>query len=250
MFKNVSRVKPLSSAVLCLSLLCVILSWFQLRPVQMQWGNIPPPPSSLSAPVIALGDTQWAYRIYAIFLQNMGEVSGRNISFTEYNYQNLTAWLRTLYSMDNQSSYMPFLAAFYYGNVKDPDKLRLMIDFLATVGERPGHNNWRWLGQAIALARFELKDNALALRLSYKLAALNEPDMPGWTKQMPAFILNNMGDKAGAYTVMLKILQSNAEQMHPNEVFFMRDYICTRLQTDREARANPLCQNTVRNGHE
>ncbi len=240
---------PLFKAYLlmALSLLVTALLWSYSRDFQTRWSNVPPPPSRANISAAGLGDIQLSYRLYALMIQSMGDTGGRIISFDQYNYDHLTGWLSTISALDKRSSLLPFLAAYYFSNVKDPDKLRAVIKFLAEAGQKPSQTyskqqNWRWLGQAITLARFNLKDKDLALELAYKLAALEEPDMPGWTKQMPAFILNNKGDKEGAYKIMLKILQSNAETLPPEELFFTRDYICTRLQTPKQAQNNPLCQ--------
>lgn len=234
-------------SLLALSLLMVSALWFHSRDFQTRWNNVPPPPSSQNISTAGMGDTQLSYRLYALMIQSMGDTGGRIIGFDKYNYDNLTRWLDRISALDNRSSLLPFLASYYFSNVKDPDKLRALIGFLAKAGQKPtppnsAQQNWRWLGQAITLARFNLKDQELALDLAYKLANLDEPNMPGWTKQMPAFILNNKGDKEGAYQIMLKILQSSAETLPPEELFFTRDYICTRLQTPEQARLNPLCQ--------
>ena len=213
-----------------------------MRDQDSGWSNVPPPPPQQTQSLIAIGDQQLAYRIYGVMTQNWGDIGGRSIAFREYNYNNLIHWFKSLSLIDQRSSFIPFLASFYFSNVKDKEKLRSVIDFLAQAGLRKGNQNWRWLGQAIALARFNLKDQELALDLAYKLADIDEPNMPDWAKQMPAFILNNQGNKQAAYKVILRLLQSNAETMHPNEVLFMRDYLCTRLQTKQQAAKNPLCK--------
>jgi len=234
-------------ALMAVTLMFITALWFHSRDWQTRWSNVPPAPSEKNRFISGVGDMQLAYRFYALMLQNMGNTSGRIIAFDHYNYHHLSDWLFAISDMDKRSVLPPFLASYYFSNVKDRDKLRLVIRYLSEAGQKPspkgvGEPNWRWLGQAIALARFELKDLDLALELAYKLAALNTPDMPIWTKQMPAFILNNKGNKDGAYQIMLKILQSNAESLPPEELFFTRDYICRRLQTREQAQNNPLCQ--------
>ena len=46
------------------------------------------------------------------------------------------------------------------------------------------------------------------------------------------FILQEEGQSELAYKIMLNILISNADAMHPNEVNFMTDYICNTLLVD------------------
>ncbi len=85
-------------------------------------------------------------------------------------------------------------------------------------------------------------DLDLAYSLAQELASIEKEDMPGWTKQMPAFILNAKGDKETAYAMLIELLKSSAQDMHPNEVNFTRDYICTRILEPSKAQANPICQ--------
>ena len=49
-----------------------------------------------------------------------------------------------------------------------------------------------------------------------------------------------MGDDEAAYLFMRGLLAESHEGMHPNEVNFMVDYICNRLDIP-QARNDPLC---------
>jgi len=53
-----------------------------------------------------------------------------------------------------------------------------------------------------------------------------------WAKQMPAFILQAEGQSELAYKIMLNILISNVDTLHPNEINYMQDYICNTLLVD------------------
>ena len=86
-------------------------------------------------------------------------------------------------------------------------------------------------------------DLDLALKFADALASLEEPGMPAWTRQMPAFILNAKGNKGEALEVMTRLLGANAGRIHPNEANFTREYICTRILNPAEAKTFPLCQN-------
>ena len=124
------------------------------------------------------------------------------------------------------------LGATYFGAVQDKEKLRYIFDYLAQVGARPDGEKWRWLGHAVFLAKHELKDNEKALELAYILADNKNPDLADWAKQMPAFILQEQGQPELAYKIMLNILISNIDTMHPNEINYMQDYICNKLLVD------------------
>ena len=40
---------------------------------------------------------------------------------------------------------------------------------------------------------------------------------------------------------MIEVLKESAQDLHPNEVYFMKDYICERILDEEEAAIHPLC---------
>lgn len=226
-----------------LILICLMIAvWIPSRYLRARWLNVPPAPPTLGASMVGLGDTQYAYRILSVMLQNIGDSGGRVVSYKNFDYQHLSNWLFVMDQMDSESSYIPLLAAYVFSATEQPENLRYLIDYLQTVGSREGRERWRWLAQAVYLARFKMEDYALALNLAEQLANHPEPDRPGWSYQMPAFVLRQSGDKQAAYDVMVEILKNDAENLHPNEVYFMVEYICTRLLDKSAREIDPVCQ--------
>lgn len=218
---------------------CVL--WIYSNPLRTSWANVPPPPTTFGASLTALGDQGLAYRTYSVMLQNLGDIGGRVTMFRDYDFDMVGRWFFLLDKLDPVSQYVPYLAAFYYGATEEKEQLRPVVDYLAAVGRRPGAQRWRWMGQAVFLARFRLDDLDLALKLSHELAALDEPGMPRWTKQMPAFVMNAQGDRAASYQLLLTMLREEADQMQPAEVNFIIWYMCERLLAPDEAKADPVC---------
>src|SRR5690606_23680957 len=134
-----------------------------------------------------------------------GDTGGRTTSLNDYNYEELAKWFFLADTLDPVSNYVPYLAAFYFGGVQEPEKFRPVLDYLVHVGNRAEGEKWRFLAHAVYLARFELEDNDTALELANKLARVNNPNMPGWTRQMPAFIMNTQGKKEAAYALLLEM---------------------------------------------
>ncbi|MEM6812369.1 MAG: hypothetical protein AAF549_07875 [Pseudomonadota bacterium] len=221
--------KTLPFSVFIFFLIMMILSWFYTKDLEAKWLNVPPAPSLERSAIFALGDSQMAYRFYTIMLQNLGNVGGEVQALKNYNYNQLKDWFFLLDQLDSQSDAVPLLAAYYFGAVNDPDKLKRVIDYLVIVGSRPEGEKWRWLGHAVFIARHVIKDNELALDLAYKLAANKSPDLADWAKQMPAFILQEEGDTKEAFDIMMSILISNVDTLHPAEINFMTDYICNTI---------------------
>jgi hypothetical protein len=216
--------------------------WFSVRYEQPRWTNIPPAPSMISAVMPALGDTQLAYRAITLSLQNFGYVGGRETNLKEYDYEALRGWLMLQHSLDPLSNATPTLAGFMFGANKDSDQLGPIVDYLELAGAVDAPQKWRWLVQAIFIARHKMQDYDRAYEIASKLAAINDPDMPAWTKQMRAFVRNNQGEKQAALGLMLELLNSEGETMHPSDINAIKGYVCEQISTPEEAQTYPLCQ--------
>lgn len=219
--------------------------WFSVRKVQAEWLNVPPLPSDSAVEAAAFGDRQLAYRSIGIMLQNLGDTGGRVTALRDYNYDMLTKWLYLTSRLDRESSYTPYIAAYYFGGLSDTtEKLRPLVKYLHNIGNSPEGEKWRWLAHAVYLARYRVEDMDMAHKMAVDLAALaNRPDseMPNWARQMPAFILNQQGEKEAALIIMLEILSSVGDKLHPNEVNHTRGYICENILSPEEAKKTDLC---------
>ena len=189
-----------------LALLFGIIFSYLTHDMRNTWPGIAPPPSSGAALFFGYGDTQLSYRNVGLTLQNVGDTGGRVTNFRDYDYNVIEKWLWLADSLDTKSNYVPSLAAYYFSAAKEPEKLRHLLDYLAHVGQDDSNERWRWLGHAVYIARFGVKDQAKALELADRLAALNAPDMPMWTKVMPAYVQKTMGKKKEARDLLLLIM--------------------------------------------
>ncbi|MGB4057230.1 MAG: hypothetical protein WBK77_04020 [Alphaproteobacteria bacterium] len=224
-----------------ISLVLCFFAWSQVRDVKARWMNVPPIPAQTGAAAFALGDLQFSYRSTGIMLQNLGDTGGMSTGLKAYDYDRLAQWFTLADWLDPHSDFIPYLAAYYFGAVEDPEKLRPLVDYLHDVGQRTEGHKWRWLAQAIYLKRYKMNDLPTAYDWAVEMASMDKPDMPAWTKQMPAFIRSAQGDKQAAYDIMVEILRSDAATMDPAEVNFMKDYICTRTLDSAQLKDNPLC---------
>ena len=115
---------------------------------------------------MGLGDPSLAYRANSVVLQNLGNTGGRTVSLDQYNYDDLTQWFFLQDKLDQKSDFIPYLASYYFGSVQDPEIFRPILDYLQMVGERPYEEKWRWLAQAVFMARYTMKDLDKALELA------------------------------------------------------------------------------------
>ena len=225
---------------------CIVLSvltWFHARHVQARWLNVPPAPSTIGANMMTLGDSKFAYRMTALLLQNLGDYGGKTQNLKNYDYDQLKSWLLLSFRLDPRAEFVPYLAAYYFGAVEDPVKVRRVIEYLRIAGNSAEGEKWRWLMQAVYLARFKANDLPWALQMARELAAIPNDSMPALARQMPAFVASAQGDKQTALKIMETLLQSGSGKMQRAEVNFTIDYICHRILDETEAKAHPLCQN-------
>lgn len=235
-----------SKTLLIIFTILSIMMWFPLKALRAQWGNVPPPPAKETAAFFYLGDKQFAYRSNVLALQNMGYGLASNVSFKEYDYSRLKDWFFLQDAMDPLSDATPMLAAYYFGGVSGSEKLSAIVTYLSHIGQRPVKEKWRWLARAVFLARYEMGDIDKALELSYLMANNKNPNLADWAKQMPAFILAEQGKEEAAYQIMRNILVSEAENLHPTELYFIKDYICIELLPKIPTKSHPAFCNSIK----
>ncbi len=228
---------------LIFAILINVAFWVTIRDVRARWNNVPPVPKAEFIKSFGLGDAAFAYRVNGIMIQNLGDTGGRYTSLQDYNYDRLAQWFFLQDKLDSRSNYMPYLAAFYFGGVPQPEVYRPVLEYLVQVGKRPYSQKWRWLVHAIYFYRYKLDDLDTALASAEVLSKTKYEDAPSWIKQMPAFIMTAQGEKEAAYALLLEILRTSAEKLHPNEVNAIRTFMCSRTLTEEEAANNPLCEN-------
>jgi hypothetical protein len=177
---------------------------------------------------MSLGDDQFLFRALALEVQEMGDSGGRFTPLGDYNYSMLIEWFRLLDGLDARSDYAVSLAALSYGMTQKPEDARRIAIYVREHAARDPAKKWRFLAHAAYIARYRGKDLALALEIAKDLAAVDIPDIPAWTKQMPAFIMTEMGDKeaAEAYLSALIVSGTTSEE----EKIYMHNYIQRRLK--------------------
>lgn len=230
-----------TAAVLFLAVLAQAAVWAAARDAQAAWLNVPPVPRSAGA--LALADPQLAYRATGLMLQNMGDMGGRVTPLKDYDYAALGRWFELSAELDPRAAYVPHLAAYYFGATQDPSQLGPLIDYLARVGAVEAPGAWRWLAQAVYLARYRMGDMARARALAGALSAIaaERGGLPSWARNMEAYVLADMGEKEAATALLLAIL-AESDGMDPTEVNATVDYLCRELLAGQ---GHPLCESCL-----
>ena len=190
--------------------------------LQAGWPGVPSPPPAALAPLLTLGDGQLFYRAASFGLQNMGDGGGRTTPLAAYDYGRLDRWFHLLDRLDPAAHYVPTLAGWYFGQTPEPADLRRIVAYLSAIGARDPAHNWRWLAQAVYLARHRLHDVPLALEIARHLAGLAGNEAPLWVRQMPAFVLSEVGEREAARDLLATILATDPNLPDDERVFMRR----------------------------
>jgi len=185
------------------------------------WDTVEPPPPKALRDLMGFGDGQMLFRGLGLALQHAGDTGGRVTPLRSLDYANVVAWLDVLDDLDRTSVLAPMLAAFHFGQSPVPADVARVVEWLIDAAQADPARRWRYLAHGAVIAKHRVKDLDLALRAARALAALPAADRPLWTRQMPAFILSDMGEAEQAAAVYAAILKEGMEDLPPEEVLFM-----------------------------
>jgi F0F1-type ATP synthase delta subunit len=204
------------------------LFWYHSRHHLPELGVVPEPISYPAALAMSFGDEEFYFRAQALRLQNTGDTFGRVTPLKDYDLEKIKEWFLLLDKFNHRSNLLPNMAAYYFSQTQDKEQTRYMAEYLYSHAMQNPSTKWWWLAQAVYLANHRLKDRPWALEMAKELAAV-EGEMPWWARQMPAFILEEMGDREAAMKIIESILD-NYKDIPPNELRFMKYFIEERLK--------------------
>ena len=224
MLKSAGRQDAVPMAVLWFLLLSLAaqLLWHHqqgLRAARIHSLPTPPPLEVLQA--ASLGDPNALSKLTTLWLQSFDNQPGVSIPFARLDYELLREWLSLVLKLDPNTAYPLLLASRVYGEVADPDRQRIMLEFVAAEFLRAPNARWPWLAHAVYVAQHRLGDLDLALRYAELLAthAVGE-NVPHWAQQMRIFVLERMGEIESA-RVLLGGLLASGEITDPHERRFL-----------------------------
>ena len=225
-----------------LAFCCQIFLWKKYENYHQRAEIVPPAPNKYLVSAISFGDNEFLFRALTLRLQNSGDVFAGFVALKHYDYSRIFDWMLLLDSLNQTSNLVPSLASYYYAQTTKHEDARYIVDYLDQHASKDIDANWWWMFQAIFIAKDVLKDVPRALELSKKLAQNNAANAPFWTKQMPAFILAEMGEGCMAFRIieqLIKDSESGVRQVAPHEMDFMRYFIRERLSKLKNQKFDP-----------
>ncbi len=197
------------------------------QPVVAKAKDLAPPLSTRSYVMSSLGEPIAAAKYLNLWLQAFDNQPGASLSFHQLDYPRLTQWLDTILELDPDGHYPMLVASRVYGSVKNPEKQRIMTDYVFSKFIEEPNKYWRWLAHAVITAKHEIKDLDLALKYADALAekATGE-NVPYWAKDMKIIVLEDMGQLQAA-KILVGALIDSGEITDPYELNFLTHKIAT-----------------------
>lgn len=198
------------------------LLWHSLQePVVAKAEDLAVPLSARTYVMSSLGEPIAAAKFLNLWLQAFDNQPGASISFHQLDYPRLTKWLDTILELDAEGHYPMLVAARVYGSIKDPEKQRIMTDYIFYKFNENPDKYWRWLAHAIITAKHEIKDNDLALKYAHALAEKTSSEkVPYWAKDMKIIVLEDMGEVEAA-KILVGALIDSKQITDPYELNFL-----------------------------
>lgn len=212
-----------------LFLILQVILWTQIKSIKPDMSVIPPLQTETSIKAASFGDEEFYFRVLAFEIQNAGDTFGRITPLKDYDYSLLSKWFHLLDVLDSKSNFIPALAAYYYSSTQYAPDNKYIVDYLEAHADKDPYNKWWWYSQAVYIAKHKLDNKQRALEIAYKLAASPNPNIPLWTRQMPAFILEDIGEKEEAAIIIQNIID-NVDDIPDGELNFMYYFMKDRLE--------------------
>jgi hypothetical protein len=219
--RPLGKVPPLAWCILAAALLGQI-SWSTHAPRQAPTAtDLAAPPSRRAAIAMSLGDPLAAAKVMNLVLQAHDNQPGLPVPFARLDYAVVKRWLERILELDPHGPYPLLAASRLYGEVHDPQRQRIMLDFVHEKFHEDPNRRWPALAHAAHVARHGLKDMALARTYAASLRReATAATVPGWAKQMEILLLADM-DEVDAARVLLGALLENGQIADPAEARFL-----------------------------
>lgn len=203
------REVPRAWPVLLAGMLVLQLGWqlAQLAP-RARPVALPAAPSPALLTLLTGGDAPLAARGVMLWLTSFDRQPGLSLPYAALDYARLRDWLALALALDPRAQYPLLAASRLYGEVADPARSRVMLDFVSAAFDADPAHRWPWLAHAVIVAQHRLEDPALARRYARQLADAPGAGIPGWARQLEVFVLEQIGEVEAARILLGGLLAS------------------------------------------
>ena len=215
--------RPLWIGFLILFCLQVLVHQFALHHKAVNYRPLASPFAATIYQGLSMGSEQLFSYLLAIRLQLHDNQAGKHIRYSQLDYERLVNWLDQIYQLNTQSEYTMMLASRVYSQTRDRDRLRTMLEYIDRTFMHNPQLHWRRLAEASVIAKHQLGDLPLALRMADKLSSQPASvEMPRWARDIQFILLGDMNEFEAAITIISALLQSDAIN-DPDELHFLQE---------------------------
>lgn len=219
--RSVSRVPRLSSALLAGALAAQLVVCAGVAPPAPSAPVLHPSPSGPALRAVAGGEPAALARGLMLWLRAFDYRGGHGHALVDLDYGALVEWLDRILGLDPRSESPLRAAVLVYANVRSPEKVRSMLDFVHAKFLEEPNRRWRWLAMAALLARHRLGDRPLALRYALALTERGTgPKVAAWARDMSLGLLRESGKERDAAALAWRLLASGRVKA-PHEVRYL-----------------------------
>lgn len=210
-------------AMLALALAAQILWAASVPRLKAGAEALPAVPSREAIVAASFGENIPASEWLALYLQTFDNQPGVSVPFAALDYTVVVGWLERMLLLDPKAEYPLLMATHLYAQVPDPTRQRQMLDFAYRQFLAAPNQRWSWLAHAAIVAKHRLHDLPLALKYAQSIARhATGREVPNWARQMPIFILEEMGETESA-KILLGGLLANNTLTDPHEILFLTE---------------------------
>src|SRR5512146_302614 len=167
---------------------CLQVAWQALQPKPVASADaLGAPASQPVLSVVSLGEPIALAQLLTLYLQAFDDQPGVSIPFKNLDYPRVIRWLDSILGLDPVTEYPLLMASELYGQVPVESKQRLMFEFVHRKFLEHPNRRWRWLAHCAILAKYRLKDPALALSYAEDITR-DARSASDWARQMRIFI--------------------------------------------------------------
>lgn len=160
---------------------------------------------------LAMGSDQLLSYLLAIRLQLHDNQAGQHFVYENIDYPILIGWLSQISALNPQSEYPMLLASRVYSQTRDPGQLRQILQYIEQEFASNPQLHWRRMAEACVIARHQLGDLELALRMAERLADLPASIiMPHWARDLRILLLAELNQFESAIVIIEAMLQSGS----------------------------------------
>ena len=207
--RSISAV-PRSVIFLLVFSLLVQIAWHaQQTKTEVKASDLSTAPSTEILQFFSFGDPLALSRLLMLRLQSFDYQPGISIPFLQLDYDKVVSWLNAIAELDPNSQYPLLAAARIYAKVLDPEKKRMMLEFVHKRFLLNPDVQWPAMAHAVFIAKHRLHDLDLALKYAKDIRIhVKRNDLYSWVRQMELFVLEDMGDLESARILLGGFLES------------------------------------------